>query len=306
MLAKALKAINAKEAVRRSKMSRVDIMQEYVCQTGRCTCTTPGLCYVLIKDILLKNHLDGELQKDVIATLRIGRAKMRNLCLVGPKNCGKSLVFKGLLDMFSTYERPDGGSYQLEDIVNKELVLLNDFEYDDDAKKWLNWGRFAAHQQLRVCASKSCRLKCFLGRGARRIDYGSTSVYVLCCFVWSGAGEGYLKRLLEGGSIPVAKPKNRGGNVLWKSDAPVLMTAPQEISLWRGRKVDTYETAQMDVRVKYYYLKHSFEEAARIECLPCGHCAGRVFLEGTVVAPPRESAGLYTYSAFAYTRICLG
>ena len=34
---------------------------------------------------------------------------------------------------------PDGGSYQLEDLVCKEPVFLIDFEYDDDAKKWISW-----------------------------------------------------------------------------------------------------------------------------------------------------------------------
>ena len=44
-----------------------------------------------------------------------------------------------MLFAFKTYEMPDGGSYQLQDLVGKELVFLIDFEYDDDAKKWMSW-----------------------------------------------------------------------------------------------------------------------------------------------------------------------
>ena len=64
---------------------------------------------------------------------------------------------------------PDGGSYQLEDILDKELVFLNDFEYDEAAKKWMAWS--------------------------------------------------FFKRFLEGGELTVARPKNRGGNAIFKSDA---------------------------------------------------------------------------------------
>jgi hypothetical protein len=105
---------------------------------------------------------------------------MRNLCVVGGLNMAKSFLFKLLLSIFKTYEMPDGGSYQLEDLLGKELVFLKDFEYDGDAKKWMTWA--------------------------------------------------YLKRFLEGGDVPVARPNNRGGNVLFKNDAPVFLTALEEVS----------------------------------------------------------------------------
>ena len=64
---------------------------------------------------------------------------MRNICILGDTNCGKSFLFKGMKEIFFTYERPDSGNYQLETILDKELVLLNDFEYDASAKEWLGW-----------------------------------------------------------------------------------------------------------------------------------------------------------------------
>jgi hypothetical protein len=193
-LAKAQKAITAKETARRLKLSRLDILKEYA-EKEQCACSEPGQCYVLLKDVLQKNNIDGAFQREVVSVLTAGRKKMRNLCVVGGPNMAKSFLFKPLLSIFKTYEMPDGGSYQLEDLLGKELVFLNDFEYDDDAKKWMTWA--------------------------------------------------YLKRFLEGGDVPVARPKNRGGNVLFKNDAPVFLTAPQEVSLWRGKRVDEFETEQM-------------------------------------------------------------
>ena len=141
----------------------------------------------------------------------------------------KSSLFKGLTKVLRTYERPDSGSYQLELMIGKELVFLNDFEYDDDAKKFMSWG--------------------------------------------------YFKRFLEGGSVPVGWPKNRGSDVVFDKDSPVLMTAPQKVSFWRGKKLDQYETDQASVRIKYYQLVREYVESARRKCEPCGHCSARFYIE---------------------------
>ena len=41
--------------------------------------------------------------------------------------------------MYRIYTGPDGGSYQLQDLLDKEIIFTNDFEYDDDAKKLFPW-----------------------------------------------------------------------------------------------------------------------------------------------------------------------
>ena len=110
----------------------------------------------------------------------------------------------------------------MEDILNKELVFLNDFEYDEAAKKWMAWS--------------------------------------------------FFKRFLEGGELTVARPKNRGGNAIFKSDAPVIMTAPQEVQLWRGKHLNISEVEQIRNRIKYITLSHQFTEEERREVDPCGHC----------------------------------
>ena len=78
----------------------------------------------------------------------------------------------------------------------------------------------------------------------------------------------------------VASPKNRGGNVPFTSDAPVFMTAPQEVSLWRGKELDEYETGQMRTRITYLRLSYTFSESERKEMKPCGRCGAHLYLEG--------------------------
>lgn len=227
LLERARKAMDAKAEVERAKMTRLEIMKAYLA-AGHCTCPHAGQCYDLMKDVLAKNGLDGVFQKAVVETLVFGRQKMRNLCVLGASNQGKSFLLKPLLLIFKAYTRPEGGTYQLEDIIGAELVFLNDFEFDESTKKWMPWQ--------------------------------------------------YFKNFLEGAKINVARPKNRGGNMEFTKDAPVFMTAPQEVALYRGKRRDECETEQMNNRIAYFHLHHTFVN--RIEAKECGHCGARVYLEG--------------------------
>ena len=139
--AKVQKAAKAKEKVRRASLTREQLLEECV-QKEKCTCATEGHSHDLMKEILRQNGLDGTFQKAVLGTFRSGRAKMRNICLLGNTDCGKSFLFKGLEELFATYTRPDGGGYQLEDLLDAEVVFLNDFEYDTASKEWMPWSYF--------------------------------------------------------------------------------------------------------------------------------------------------------------------
>ena len=100
----------------------------------------------------------------------------------------------------------------------------------------------------------------------------------------------YFRNFLEGEQVTVAMPKNRGGNKVFNSDAPVFLAAPQEIALHRGKKRDDYETEQMASMVKYIRPKHTFEDHERKEADSCGHCGARVYLEGLCAAHATSSS----------------
>ena len=240
--AKVVKAQQAKETLRRSHLTREELLEEYV-KKNTCSCAPNGHCHALMKRILQKSGIDGPWQKEVFGALRSGRAKMRNLCLLGPPDCAKSFLLRGFEDVFRTYKRPDGGSYQLEDLLGAELVFLNDFEYDAGAKDWMPWS--------------------------------------------------YFKNFLEGASVTVGCPKNKGGNQVFKGTAPVLLTAPEEVKLKRYGREDVSETKQMQKRIKYFRLTWQIPEGEREEVLRvCAHCTARLYLEGKpLLDSPAGSAG---------------
>ena len=120
-------------------MTRLQILEECA-REAVCSCTSPSLCYTLMKDILDKNGLEGEFQKEVCDILEAGRHKQRNLCILGSTNMAKTFLLKPLALIYKTYTRPDGGSYQLEALLASEVVCLNDFEFDEDANKVVQLG----------------------------------------------------------------------------------------------------------------------------------------------------------------------
>jgi hypothetical protein len=235
------KAKGASSKTARSKMTRLQILEAAALEMD-CTCTLgeggeDGLWHKLAKDMLQKNELDGPFQNALYRTLHLGRAKKTNLFLVGGSDCGKSFVLKPLSLIFRTYTKPDSGSYQLSSIVNKELVFLNDFEFDADVgKTFMSWQ--------------------------------------------------YLKNFFEdSSSLTVGRPKNKGDNVEWTSDAPVVGTAPQKIALYRnGKQRDDGECKQMDNRVSYLFCHHVFAEVDIKKCKPCGKCGAKLYLEGRGVS----------------------
>ena len=91
----------------------------------------------------------------------------------------------------------------------------------------------------------------------------------------------YFKDFLEGSSVKVAVPKQRGGNQLFKGNAPVFLTAAQEVTLKRYGKEVVAETKQMRKRIKYMHLTYQIPEEQRQEVVNvCAPCSARLYLEG--------------------------
>jgi hypothetical protein len=170
--AKVLQARGAKETLRRATLTREQLLEEFV-STQTCCCPSDGFCHGLMKEILQKNNLDGVFQKEVLGAMRSGRLKQRNLCLLGSPDCGKSFLLKGLLGLFRVYERPEGGSSQLEDLLGSEVVFLNDFEYDAEAPKWMPWSylkNFLEGSAVKVAVPKN--------RGGNQVFKGTAPVFL--------------------------------------------------------------------------------------------------------------------------------
>ena len=81
--------------------------------------------------------------------------------------------------------------------------------------------------------------------------------------------------------MPVARPKNRGGNTVFKGTAPVFMTAPAEVTLTRRGQEVEHETDQMRSRIKYFTLTWQIPVAQQKEVLKaCAACTAKLYLEG--------------------------
>ena len=78
----------------------------------------------MMTEVLQNNGLDGTFQKKVLGSLRSGRAKQRNLCLLGDGDAGKSFLFKGLRGFFQVHKRLEGSNYyQLADLLDKNVCF---------------------------------------------------------------------------------------------------------------------------------------------------------------------------------------
>ena len=96
----------------------------------------------------------------------------------------------------------------------------------------------------------------------------------------------YFKDFLEGSAMTVARPKNRGGNVPFDRDLPVIGTAagPIQYLVRAGRAsvVHVGETQQMDSRIVYIWLRSPGGEV--VECPPCSRCAAELYMTGKLAA----------------------
>lgn len=231
-VAKVCMANESAENKRRENLGRLGLLREAARQA--CTCDTPGQWGHLARATLWRNGLMGPFQKAMYDTLERGREKKTNLFLLGPANAGKSFLVKPLTLLFRCYSRPDGGTHQLETLIAKELVYLNDFTWDE---KWLGWA--------------------------------------------------YLKTFMEGDHVSVARPKNRGGNVEFTRDSPIIGTCCAPIQLFarvHGNHFALHqaETDQMDARATYLRMDVPMPADAIVKCNACTKCAAVLYLEGGV------------------------
>ena len=103
----------------------------------------------------------------------------------------------------------------------------------------------------------------------------------------------FFKDFLEGSAVKVAVPKHRGGNQVFRGDAPVFLTCRDEVVLRKYNREVTSETEQMRKRIKYLALTSQIPEDNRTEVRDvCPHCSARVYLEGKVAldSPPGSAS----------------
>ena len=225
---KVARAQDSQERLRCDSVGRLGLLLEAV--AAPCVCTQPGLWRRLATETLDNNGVREVFCGAIYKALAEGRKKKNNVFLVGPTNAAKSFLVKPLTLMYHTYTIPDGGSYQLEAILDAEVMFLNDFEWDPK-ESWMRWS--------------------------------------------------YFKDFLEGSKISVGRPKNRGGNVFFDKDIPVVGTCPVPVQyvVHDGRRFAVHdgETSQMNSRLTYVSIGASMDEEKVAECPPCCRCVAELY-----------------------------
>jgi hypothetical protein len=131
---------NARAAFDRKKKSRWQLVQDAT--SSDCVCD--GTSVTGLRHILSSNSIDEKGFLDALRDpLKDGRLKGNTVMLVGPANCGKSSLLKGLGSIFKVFRKPESSS-------NAPLAQLGDFEVVvwDDLR--YNPGRTGNSQGIKI------------------------------------------------------------------------------------------------------------------------------------------------------------
>ena len=121
-----------------------------------CTCPEWGRWRQAADEVLHYNGYEQEeLQVAVLEALELGRAKQRNVVIVGSTNRAKSFCLKPLTLVYRTFKPPDTGSHQLADLKGSEVIWLNEFEYDPTFLSWRKLKDFLEGEPLKVAVPKT-------------------------------------------------------------------------------------------------------------------------------------------------------
>jgi len=113
LLSKVSKVGHAAEVARRSRLTRPQLLIEALA-AFRCTCPWPGRWRSAAEEVVHFNGYSGqEVEAAVLHALAYGRAKQRNVFIVGDTNRAKSFCLKPLAMIYHAFTAPDSGSHQV-------------------------------------------------------------------------------------------------------------------------------------------------------------------------------------------------
>ena len=123
--------------VKPSPMETLQMAATENCEDG---CNGKWLQYA--KDILQRNDIElTDFSTAVRLALQKGRGKGNNIFLIGPKDCGKSLLLDPLEDIYNSFANPTTGKYAWIALEDKELIYLNDLRYTAELIAWSDFLR---------------------------------------------------------------------------------------------------------------------------------------------------------------------
>ena len=127
---------NVSSELEREKSLRSDLAREKLkqpCATG-CDDKLWLACAV---EVLTKNGIQqAAFAASVREALIKGRGKFRNILIVGPANCAKTVMLKPLETIFHVFSNPSNDKYAWIGADSAEVILLQDFRWDRETISW--------------------------------------------------------------------------------------------------------------------------------------------------------------------------
>ena len=115
------------DSLNRAKKSRADLLLE--ASKVECVAGCNGALLECANEILNNNNVDKAKFVQVIVDLLMkGHRKHRNLMIVGPANCGKTIL-KPLTLLFKTFVNPASGTFAWVGVEDAKCIFLNDFRW---------------------------------------------------------------------------------------------------------------------------------------------------------------------------------
>jgi len=172
-------ARSAPADARRQAMTRMQILEE--ARRSTCTCTNgtdvegnplpAGTWCRMAMEICEKNlYRQCEVEKAILQALQRGRMKKNNVWFLGGPNRGKTFLLLGIGSVFNFYEPPDTGSYQLEDIGDCEVILLNEFKWSKEFCPWWKCKELMEGKPIKIGVRKT-------GEGRNYMWHGKGPVF---------------------------------------------------------------------------------------------------------------------------------
>ena len=142
------------EVLRRSKMSRLEILQKFV--EDPCTEGCNGRWLQCAEQILLWNDVSREAFSEAVRNLlEKGRGKFRNILLKGPANTGKTFLLNPLNIIYRSFCNPATSNFAWVGAEKAEVIFLNDFRWNPQIIQWHDLLLMLEGQPVHLPAPKS-------------------------------------------------------------------------------------------------------------------------------------------------------
>ena len=154
VIATAWEMENASEVLERSKLSRVEILENVL--DNPCNEHCNGRWLQCAKQLLTWNDISIDVfTKAVINLLEKGRGKHRNILIKGPANTGKTFLLNPLNVVFKSFSNPASSTFAWVGAEKAEVIFLNDFRWNHQIIQWHDLLLMLEGQPVHLPAPKS-------------------------------------------------------------------------------------------------------------------------------------------------------